>query len=125
MTRNIFKVVVIVLWAVTITSCNEGSKAKRIVDDFMEANLTDADVSFRQYSRLDSTYRIDGKTIQKLRKEAAHIEGYQKDIRYTQQPTTKLLRIRVVYRIGKDTTLRAQTFYLDDKAQGIVAFKDN
>lgn len=116
---------VIALMVVAIGSCGEKTKAEKIVKDFMKTNMEDADLSLVQYSRLDSTFHIDTKAVNELRTRANDIEGFRKNISYTQEPTPKLLRIRVTYKKGKDKALHAQTFYLDEHAQGVVAFKNN
>lgn len=69
--RTLQQIIITALTAVMICSCSDNSKAKSLVDDFMENNMADTvKVTDVAYSQLDSTTRMNDSIVDELRKEA-------------------------------------------------------
>jgi len=98
-------------------SCGQQQQAKSVVKDFMEEQLHRTDVSYLDFSSVDSTHTFTDSMIASLRQRAS------KDIHYQERKGRSLLHIRAKYIQGKDTC--STTFYLDSQADGVVAFKEN
>ncbi len=98
-------------------SCGQQQQAKSVVKDFMEEQLHRTDVSYLDFSDVDSTRAITDSMIAALRQQAA------KDISYQERKGLSLLHIRAKYLQGGDTC--STTFYLDNQIDGVVAFKEN
>ncbi len=98
-------------------SCGRQQQAKSAVKDFMEGQLHRTDVSYMEFSDVDSTHTFSDSMITVLRQRGA------KDVEYQQREGRTLLHIRAKYLQGQDTC--STTFYLDKEATGIVAYKDN
>ena len=97
-------------------SCGRQQQAKSIVKDFMEQQLQ-RDVSYLDFSDIDSTRAIGDSLIDVLRQKAG------KDIAYQNREGHTLFFIRAKYLLDKDTL--STTFYLDPALKGVVAFKQN
>ena len=97
-------------------SCGRQQQAKSIVKDFMEQHLH-KDVSYLDFSDVDSTQTISDSLIQVLQQRAG------KNIMYQQRMGQTMFYIRAKYLLDKDTL--STTFYIDRDMQGVVAFKEN
>ena len=123
--RTLLQIIITALMAVMICSCSDNSKAKRLVDDFMENNMTaTVKVTDVAYSPLDSTTRMNDSIVDELRKEAHSIPLLKKGVTFTQKPSPTLRFMNVRYRTQNDSTLRQQTFYFDREVNGIVVVKN-
>lgn len=123
--RTLQQIIITALTAVMICSCSDNSKAKSLVDDFMENNMADTvKVTDVVYSPLDSTTRMNDSIVDELRKEARSIPLLKKGVTFTQKPSPTLRFMNVRYRTKNDTTLRQQTFYFDREVNGIVVVKN-
>ena len=123
--RTLQQIIITALMAVMICSCSDNSKAKSLVDDFMENNMADTvKVTDVAYSPLDSTTRMNDSIVDELRKEAHSIPLLKKGVTFTQKPSPTLRFMNVRYRTKNDTTLRQQTFYFDREVNGIVVVKN-
>ena len=123
--RTLLQIIITALMAVMICSCSDNSKAKSLVDDFMENNMADTvKVTDVAYSPLDSTTRMNDSIVDELRKEAHSIPLLKKGVTFTQKPSPTLRFMNVRYRTKNDTTLRQQTFYFDREVNGIVVVKN-
>ncbi len=98
-------------------SCGRQQQAKSAVKDFMEEQLHRTDVSYMDFSDVDSTHTFSDSMITVLRQRGAQ------NVKYQQREGRTLLHIRAKYLQGQDTC--SSTFYLDKEATGIVAYKDN
>ena len=99
--RTLQQIIITALMAVMICSCSDNSKAKSLVDDFMQNNMADTvKVTDVAYSQLE------------------------KGVTFTQKPSPTLRFMNVRYRTKNDTTLRQQTFYFDREVNGIVVVKN-
>ena len=97
-------------------SCGRQQQAKSSVKDFVE-NQLNRDVSYLDFSSVDSTRAITDSLIQVLRSRAGQGIQYQ-------DPSGKtLLHIRTHYLLDDDTL--SATFYLDPATLGVVAYKEN
>ena len=97
-------------------SCGRQQQAKSSVKDFVE-NQLNRDVSYLDFSSVDSTRAITDSLIQALRSRAGQGVQYQ-------NPSGKtLLHIRTQYLLDDDTL--SATFYLDPATLGVVAYKEN
>lgn len=123
--RTLLQIIITALMAVMICSCSDNSKAKSLVDDFMENNMADTvKVTDVAYSPLDSTTRMNDSIVDELRKEAHSIPLLKKGVTFTQKPSPTLRFMNVRYRTQNDSTLRQQTFYFDREVNGIVVVKN-
>lgn len=123
--RTLQQIIITALMAVMICSCSDNSKAKSLVDDFMENNMADTvKVTDVAYSPLDSTTRMNDSIVDELRKEAHSIPLLKKGVTFTQKPSPTLRFMNVRYRTQNDSTLRQQTFYFDREVNGIVVVKN-
>lgn len=123
--RTLLQIIITALMAVMICSCSDNSKAKSLVDDFMQNNMADTvKVTDVVYSPLDSTTRMNDSIVDELRKEAHSIPLLKKGVTFTQKPSPTLRFMNVRYRTQNDSTLRQQTFYFDREVNGIVVVKN-
>ena len=123
--RTLLQIIITALMAVMICSCSDNSKAKSLVDDFMENNMADTvKVTGVVYSPLDSTTRMNDSIVDELRKEARSIPLLTEGVTFTQKPSPTLRFMNVRYRTQNDATLRQQTFYFDREVNGIVVVKN-
>ena len=123
--RTLLQIIITALMAVMICSCSDNSKAKSLVDDFMQNNMADTvKVTDVAYSQLDSTTRMNDSIVDELRKEAHSIPLLKEGVTFTQKPSPTLRFMNVRYRTQNDSTLRQQTFYFDREVNGIVVVKN-
>ena len=123
--RTLLQIIITALMAVMICSCSDNSKAKSLVDAFMQNNMADTvKVTDVAYSQLDSTTRMNDSIVDELRKEAHSIPLLKKGVTFTQKPSPTLRFMNVRYRTKNDSTLRQQTFYFDREVNGIVVVKN-
>ncbi|MCI7597215.1 MAG: hypothetical protein SOY06_00800 [Prevotella sp.] len=123
--RTLQQIIITALMAVMICSCSDNSKAKSLVDDFMENNMTDTvKVTDVAYSQLDSTTRMNDSIVDELRKEAHSIPLLKEGVTFLQKPSPTLRFMNIRYRTQNDSTLRQQTFYFDREVNGIVVVKN-
>ncbi len=97
-------------------SCGQQQKAKSSVKDFVENQLK-KDVSYLEFSDVDSTRAISDSLLEAMRDRAGQ------GISYGERKDRKLLHIRAKYLLDKDTM--SATFYLEPENCGVVAFKEN
>ncbi len=103
-----------------ISSCGDGHTAKSHAQEFMEGQMTQADIDYIAWSDLDSTKHLTDSALQAMRATAEKSKLVKPGTQY-QQSTAKLNFISLRYAIDKDTLMA--TFYLDDKLTGIVGVK--
>ncbi len=119
MTRNLLPMALL-LMVMLLTACGRDSKERGLASDFMEQSLGVKEYDVVKWSAVDSTFFVSDSMLQVMRAQAASkIRG---EVHYV-APTPKLLYLNLRYAVGKDTL--ARTFYFDDRASGIVGFKDN
>jgi len=99
-----------------LTACGQQQRAKSVVKDFMQT-YQKGDVSYLDFSDVDSTRAISDSLIDVLQQQAGHNVTFQK------RTTPTLLLIRAKYLLDDDTC--STTFYLDPSTMGVVAFKQN
>jgi len=97
-------------------SCGQQQQAKSVVKDFVAEQLN-RDVSYLDFSSVDSTHALSDSLITALRQRGP------KGVKYQEYSSRTLLHIRAKYLQGGDTC--SMTFYLDNEAVGVVAFKEN
>lgn len=126
MTRKLNKLALYVGMALATTmavsSCGDGHTAKSHAQAFLEGQMTQADVDYITWSKLDSTKHLTDSALQAMRATAEKSKLVKPGTTY-QQPTAKLNLISLRYAVDKDTLMA--TFYLDDKLTGIVGVKAN
>ncbi len=98
------------------SSCGQQQQAKSKVKDFVENELK-KDVSYLDFSDVDSTKAISDSLIEAMRSRG------EKGARYEEKKDKKLLHIRAKYLQDKDTM--SATFYLEPEQMGVVAYKEN
>ena len=99
-------------------SCGRQQRAKSVVKDFMAEQLHRQDVSYLDFSDIDSTHTFSDSLVSVLRERGPQGVRYQ-----DRKKGEKLLYIRAQYTQGSDTC--STTFYLDMETTGVVAFKEN
>ena len=99
-----------------LAACGQQQRAKSVVEDFMAGQLH-KDVSYLDFTDVDSTHFFTDSLVQALRQRGP--QGVQ----YQEWNDRILLHIRAQYLEGKDTC--SATYYLDRNATGVVAFKLN
>ncbi len=111
------------LAAVFLSSCGEQYKAKQLVSNFLDRSLAKKDFAIENCSKLDSTYYITDSTLNAMRaasrKETPFIRTRYEGVKRSK----KLLFIRIDY--TNNGRKHTQTFYMDDRLQHVVAFKNN
>lgn len=111
------------LATVFLSSCGEQYKAKQLVSNFLDRSLAEKDFSIENCSKLDSTYYITDNTLNAMRaasrKETPFIRARYESVKRSK----KLLFIRIDY--TNNGRKHTQTFYMDDRLQHVVAFKNN
>jgi len=96
--------------------CGQQQQAKSAVKDFVEQQLRQ-DVSYIDFSSVDSTHALSDSLIEVLRASAG------KQLQYHQRTGRSLLHIRAKYLLNDDTC--SATFYIDPQTKGVVAYKQN
>ena len=111
------------LATVFLSSCGEQYKAKQLVSNFLDRSLAEKDFSIENCSKLDSTYYVTDSTLNAMRaasrKETPFIRARYEGVKRSK----KLLFIRIDY--TNNGRKHTQTFYMDDRLQHVVAFKNN
>ena len=99
-----------------LTACGQQQRAKSVVKDFM-ATYQKGDVSYLEFSDVDSTKVLTDSLIRVMQQQAG------KDVTFQKRTSTTLLLIRAKYLLDDDTC--STTFYLDPSTMGVVACKQN
>ena len=110
--KNLIYIIGIVLLA----ACGQQQRAKSVVKDFMQT-YQKGDVSYLEFSDVDSTRAISDSLIAVLQQQAG------KDVTFQKRTGSTLLHIRAKYLLDDDTC--STTFYLDPSTMGVVACKQN
>ena len=111
--KNLIYIIGIVL---LLTACGQQHRAKSVVKDFMET-YQKGDVSYLEFSDLDSTKVLSDSLVNALQQKAG------KGVTFQKRTSTTLLLIRAKYLLDDDTC--STTFYLDPSTMGVVACKQN
>lgn len=98
-------------------SCGQQQQAKSAVKDFVDQQLQQQDVSYLDFSAVDSTRAVTDSLVQAMRKRVGG------SVQYQERTGNTLLHIRAQY-VTEGDTLSA-TFYLDPQSMGVVAYKKN
>ena len=102
------------------TSCGRQYKAEQRVKAFVEENMEAAsEMTGRDFADVGTTRHISDSLIEVMRHRGA--PGFKTGISYAEPPKGDLLYLRMKY-VMKGDTLQ-NTFYLDQEAQEVVAFK--
>lgn len=115
MKRHVYYIIIGIA-LLLFASCGQQQKAKSVVKDFMDT-YPRGDVSYLEFSDVDSTNAISDSLIEVLRAKAG------KQITFQKRTGKTLLLIRAKYLLNADTC--STTFYLDPQVTGVVACKDN
>ena len=99
-----------------LAACGQQQRAKSVVKDFM-ATYQKGDVSYLDFSDVDSTKVLTDSLIRVMQQQAG------KDVTFQKRTSTTLLLIRAKYLLDDDTC--STTFYLDPSTMGVVACKQN
>ena len=111
--RNLIYIIGITL---LLAACGQQQRAKSVVKDFVAQQLKQ-DVSYLDFSDVDSTRAISDSLIDVLQQQAG------KEVTFQKRTTLTLLYIRAKYLLNDDTC--STTFYLDSSTMGVVACKQN
>lgn len=94
--------------------------AKGHVKAFMKESMGLDDYDVLAWSNVDSTFRVTDSMLTVMHAKAAKEKIVRPNASYAKR-TDKLNLITIKYVSGKDTLMN--TFYLDDKLQGVVGVK--
>lgn len=106
--------------AVFLASCGNSHNAKTSVEAFMKSEMGIEDYDVLAWSNIDSTFHLTDSMLTAMRNAAVKGKVVKSNTAYAKR-TAKLNLITVKYVAGKDTLMN--TFYLDDKLQGVVGVK--
>lgn len=112
------RLVTMALLAALFMGCGQGHDAKKMVKEFMTKEMGVGDYDVIAWSRLDSTFFVSDSMVHVMQRNTPQ-KVKAKYAKYS----PKLLYLNVKYTIGNDTI--KQTFYLDDKLTGVVAYKQD
>ncbi len=115
--RNV-RLVSMALLAALFVGCGQSHDARKTVKEFMASQMGIADYDVIEWGGLDSTFFVSDSMVQVMR----HSTPQKVKAQYVKY-SPKLLYLNVKYAVGSDTV--RQTFYLDDKLTGVVAYKQN
>lgn len=112
------------LVALLSVSCGKQHNVESVVEDFMEANISDASsLSDIEFNDIDSTRYLNDSIVNAMRsavKTAA--TQYRHDIVYPSGGVGDcLVMVRVAYKLGEKRY--NDTFYLNTQLTDVVAFK--
>lgn len=106
--------------ALALVSCDQSHDVKDHVKAFMEKDMGLTDYDIIAWSNVDSAFHVSDSMLNVMHSNAAKDKVVKGNPQYAKH-TDKLNIITVKYAVGKDTLMN--TFYLDDKLQGIVGVK--
>lgn len=118
--RKIFYTLLYILPFSILLSCGETHTVKNHVKAFMEKEMGLKDYDVIAWSNVDSAFHVTDSMLTEMRRNAVKEKLVNGNPKYA-KPTGKLNIITVKYAVGKDTLMN--TFYLDDKLQGVVSVK--
>ncbi len=118
--KNVFSSLLIIVSATILASCGQSHNAKANVKAFMKSEMRIEDFDVLTWSNMNSTSRLTDSMLTSMRNAAEKEKMVKANPEYTKR-TDKLNFITVKYVVGKDTLMN--TFYLDDKLQGVVGVK--
>ncbi len=114
--------------ALMMAACGQRYRAKQLVDDFMEQNMT-AEPSGVSYSKVDSTRYLTPQAVGAMRRAVASLPAYRPAISYAGGGLPACVYYMKVSYDQTDTAGKkqrhSQTFYFDREATRVIAFKDN
>ena len=122
LSKTFFGTCVALATMTAVCSCGESQTAKSHAKEFMKGQMTQADVDYIAWSKMDSTKHLTDSALQAMHATAVKSKLVKPGTTYL-QPTAKLNIISLRYAIDEDTLMA--TFYLDDKLSGIVGVKAN
>lgn len=105
------------------TACYDNREAKKVVKDFLEANLKTANYDTEYFSKVDSTFVVSDSMLNVMQNDAHKMDMFKSLNFGTRGNERKLNYIRVRYHIDTDTI--RQIFYLDSKLQHVVGIKND
>lgn len=120
--KKVFSSLLIIASAAILASCGKSHNAKASVEAFMKSEMGIEDFDALAWSNIDSTFHLTDSMLTAMRKAAVKEKVVKGNPSYAKR-TDKLNLITVKYVVGKDTLMN--TFYLDDKLQGVVGVKND
>lgn len=126
--HHIRRTLTLVAAALVLAACGQRYRAKQLVDDFMEQNMTE-EPSGVSYSKLDSTRYLTPQAVGAMRRAVGSIPSYRSGIGYPEGALPACVYyIKVSYDLpgaSGQKQRHSQTFYFDREASRVIAFKDN
>lgn len=114
--------------ALLFAACGQRYRAKQLVDDFMEQNMT-TPISGVAYSKVDSTFYLTPQAVESMRQAVNSLPSYRSNIGYAEGKLPACVYYIKVSYSQKDASGKekrhSQTFYFDQEATRVIAFKDN
>jgi len=106
----------------TLSSCGEKQKAKKLVKTFLTENLQDNRFGGAEFSRLDSTFFINDSVLSAMQTTAMNDKLFKRmKLDGKRGKSGKLMFIHVRYFLNADTI--RQTFYMDENLERVISFK--
>lgn len=124
MTMKVLKgSVMLCAFCVALAGCGKQHKAERVVNDFIDANISLSDYEVK-CSAVDSTDRVPQERIMTMRKSVPADPLFKRGVSFRSVPLSgKYMFMRAKIISDKDTLVR--TFYMDTAFEGVIAFKQN
>jgi uncharacterized lipoprotein YehR (DUF1307 family) len=110
-----------------LSGCGKQYKVKKIVEDFMDTNISQKYSDF-SVIKFDSTDYVADSMISVMRNNVDTSSIYKRDVKFTKRNNTRLLFLtssfKAIDRNGKYVK-QCQTFYINKDMSGVVSFKNN
>lgn len=105
------------------TGCGHGDGERRLVETFLNDNLTDNAISGLTISDTDSTSHVSDSLITVMRTDAAKSHMFRSDVRYGERDKSAPLHYVTARYNTDDGKKLKQTFYLNTKTNSVVCVK--
>lgn len=116
------KVLYIIMCSLVLMACGNRRKAINTVDEFLKANLVNAEYE-TEFISMDSTYKVKDSVLVALQQQAPQDKAFKKGIKWEKPVPGKFIYMRMKVIQQEDTLVR--TFYLDPEMTKVLAFKQN
>lgn len=106
-------------------ACGRQYNAESLVKDFMKENLADAStLSSVEFSKIDSTRRLNDSIIYRMREFVGKSRKYKQNISYSERKADEgLIILRVTYKLANEDC--SDTYYLSKDLSQVIAVKVN
>ena len=117
------RLLIMMLAAAMLTGCGKQYKAKQTVKSFLKENMDSDDYS-RKFLAFDSTINVTPLAISRMHADAGKLPQFKKSMKYAPVENRRAMMFQKVQLKSKKDTIQL-TFYLDNDAGNVIAFKEN